>query len=533
MNVGMIGLGGMGKSIAECILNAGFGLTVADLREGPVRDLVSLGARAASTPREVASASDIVVVSLPSNAASEEVALGADGALAGAKPGDVYIDTSTISPRVITSIAERFSREGAEAMDAPVSGGRVQRKEGTLTVMAGGEASTVAKAMPVLEAFGGRIFHVGGVGAGAATKLINNLTMASNMVATMEALVLGAKTGLDLEKLRDVISVSSGGSRVFEMMVENVLTRSTEPPAGSIAMMGMATIIKDTKLAAELAREGVRAPVPWVRDRAGVGRGRGARMGRKGALEADGAFRGSGRRQGAPPRSVAASARSRGSASRQLRGRPSMKNRTIEASNPGRGFALDAPGQPNRIRSAGVPAGRGSGQPGASSMRLNGKVAIVTGAGSGIGRASAMLFAEEGASVVASDINEEPGEETVAAIRREGGEAFFAKGRRLRCPPGAGPGAFVHGPVRGPGRAVQLCRGLARGEGPPRRRPGRRDLEHHHRRQPHRHVPLLQVRRSDHGREPEGLDHQRHFQSLLRRQTTSTRTRRASRESSR
>ena len=251
----MIGLGGMGKSIAECILNAGFGLTVADLREGPVRDLANLGAKAASTPREVASASDIVVVSLPSNEASAEVALGADGALAGAKPGDIYIDTSTISPRVITSIAERFSQKGAEAMDAPVSGGRVQRKEGTLTVMAGGEASAVAKAMPVLEAFGGHIFHVGGVGAGAATKLINNLTMASNMVATMEALVLGAKTGLDLEKLRDVISVSSGGSRIFDMMVENVLTRSTEPPTGSIAMMGMATIIKDTKLATELAKE--------------------------------------------------------------------------------------------------------------------------------------------------------------------------------------------------------------------------------------------------------------------------------------
>ena len=255
MNVGMIGLGGMGKSIAECILNSGFALTVADLREKPVQDLVKLGARSASTPREVASAADIVVASLPSNEASEEVALGADGVLAGAKSGDIYIDTSTISPRVITSIAERFSQAGAEAMDAPVSGGREQRKEGTLTVMAGGEASTVARAMPVLEAFGGRIIHVGGVGAGATAKLVNNLTMASNMVATMEAMVLGYKAGLDLEKLRDVISTSSGGSRVFDMMVENVMTRSTEPPAGSIAMMGMATIIKDTRLATDLAKE--------------------------------------------------------------------------------------------------------------------------------------------------------------------------------------------------------------------------------------------------------------------------------------
>ena len=255
MNVGMVGLGGMGRWIAECLVNAGFPLTVADLRDEPVRELEALGAGAAGTPREVASASDIVVASLPSNEASELVALGTDGVLAGAKPGDIYIDTSTISPQVITSIAERFSQVGAEAMDAPVSGGMVQRKEGTLTVMAGGADSTVARAMPVLEAFGGRIIHVGGVGAGATTKLVNNLTMASNMVATMEALVLGVKAGLDVEKLRDVVSVSSGGSRVFDMIVDNVLTRSTEPAAGSVASQGMATIIKDTKLAVGLAKE--------------------------------------------------------------------------------------------------------------------------------------------------------------------------------------------------------------------------------------------------------------------------------------
>ena len=255
MNVGMIGLGGMGRPLAECILNAGFALTVADLREGPVRDLVNLGARAAGTPREVASAADIVVVSLPSNAASEEVALGADGALAGAKSGDIYVDTSTISPRVIRSIAREFARKGAEAMDAPVSGDMVQRKEGTLTVMAGGGDSTVARAMPVLEAFGGRIIHVGGVGAGAAAKLINNLTMASNAVATMEALLLGVRSGIDVETLRDVVCASSGGSHAFDHLARLIMTESTEPPAGSLASRSMRTVIKDTNLASDLAKE--------------------------------------------------------------------------------------------------------------------------------------------------------------------------------------------------------------------------------------------------------------------------------------
>ena len=255
MNVGMIGLGGMGRPLAECILRAGFPLTVTDLREAPVRDLVDLGARAAGTPREVASAADIVLASLPSNEASEQVARGEDGVLAGAKSGDIYIDTSTISPGVITSIAREFSHKGVDAMDAPVSGGMLQRKEGTLTVMVGGEASTVARAMPVIETFGGKIIHVGGVGAGAAVKLVNNLTMASNLVAAMEALVLGVKAGIDVETLRSVVSASSGSSRIFDILVEMVLTRSSEPAPGSIASTGMATIIKDTKLAVDLADE--------------------------------------------------------------------------------------------------------------------------------------------------------------------------------------------------------------------------------------------------------------------------------------
>lgn len=255
MKVGMIGLGGMGKPIAECVLRAGFELTVADLREEPVEALASLGAAAAGTPREVASASDLVLASLPSNEASERVALGADGVLEGAKPGDVYIDTSTISPKVVTSIARRFSPRGVEVLDAPVSGGMRQRKEGALTVMVGGEASTVARATPVLEAFGGRIIHVGGVGTGAAAKLVNNLTMATNSVAAMEALALGVKAGLDVEKLRDVISTSSGASQSFDFLSELILTESAEPAPGALASRSMRTVIKDVKLATDLAKE--------------------------------------------------------------------------------------------------------------------------------------------------------------------------------------------------------------------------------------------------------------------------------------
>ncbi len=255
MKVGFIGLGGMGKPVAGNIIDAGFEVTINDLRDAPVNELVQRGATRADNAREVAAASDIVLVSLASNQASEEVALGPDGALAGAKPGDIYIDTSTISPKLIRDIAEKAQRMGVEVLDAPVSGSIAQREEGSLTVMVGGEAETLARARPVLETFGSQIFHVGPIGAGATIKLVNNLTVASNNIAAMEALVLGVKAGLTVDILREVISVSSGASRAFDSMVEQVTTQSAVPQEGNVSRQGLHTLIKDVTLASELARD--------------------------------------------------------------------------------------------------------------------------------------------------------------------------------------------------------------------------------------------------------------------------------------
>ena len=255
MKVGVIGLGGMGKHLAVNIVEAGFELTVNDLREQPVQELVQYGARAAGSAREVAAASDIVLASLASNRASEEVALGPDGALAGAKSGDIYIDTSTISPRVIRAIATQAAERGVEVLDAPVSGSMARREEGSLTVMVGGDAATLARARPVLEAFGSRIFHTGPIGAGATVKLINNLTQTSNQLAAMEALLLGVKAGLSVDVLREVIPASSGASRAFDSLVEDVMTTSSVPPAGNRPQRGLHTLVKDTALASELARD--------------------------------------------------------------------------------------------------------------------------------------------------------------------------------------------------------------------------------------------------------------------------------------
>lgn len=254
MKVGMIGLGGMGKPIAECIARAGLPLTVRDLRAGPVQELVAAGAVAASSPAEVAACSDVVIASLPTNAASEEVALGADGVLAGAKQGDVYVDTSTISPDVIRRVAEAAAGSGVGVLDAPVSGGVAQRREGNLTVMVGGDRATFERAEPVLRAFGGTVFHVGGIGAGATVKLVNNMIMACNAAAAIEGVLLGAKAGLDPEIIRQVVSVSTGGSRIFDNVVGRMLDTPSQPQPDGGAAQGLQTVTKDLRLATALAQ---------------------------------------------------------------------------------------------------------------------------------------------------------------------------------------------------------------------------------------------------------------------------------------
>lgn len=271
MNVGFIGLGGMGKYIALNILKAGFPLTVCDLRDDPVQELVTLGATAAATPKEAASSAEIILSSLPNDAASDAVALGETGVLSGAKRGSIYIDTSTITPSLIRHIGEQAKTRGVDVIDAPVSGNVRQREAGNLTVMAGGDTAAVARAMPVFEAFGNNIFHVGAIGSGATIKIVNNMTMATNMVSALEAMILGVKAGLTLDKIREVISVSSGGSAVFDMMIDNIQNRGFRPEPGTVSKQALRTVRKDSALALDLARElnvplfaGAAAAQAWV-----------------------------------------------------------------------------------------------------------------------------------------------------------------------------------------------------------------------------------------------------------------------------
>ncbi len=255
MKVGFIGLGGMGKFIALRITQADFDLTVCDLREAPVRELVAAGAKAAASPGEAAKGADITIASLPNEAATEAVAFAEDGVLAAAAPGSIFVEASTISPGLIHRIVDRAGPGGIDVIDAPVSGSTQQRLDGTLTIMAGGAEDVIARAMPVFEAYGERIIHVGPSGTGATIKIVNNMTMATNMVSALEAMVLGVKAGLDLDKIREVISVSSGGSRVFDTMMQKIQTESYRPEQGTVARQALHTVRKDVSLAIDLASE--------------------------------------------------------------------------------------------------------------------------------------------------------------------------------------------------------------------------------------------------------------------------------------
>ena len=250
MKVGFVGLGGMGKPIAANIIRAGFDVTVADLRPEPVEELVALGARRALSASEAAIGADVILASLPTPAASEIV--GAE-VVANARPGAIYVDLSTILPSTIRKIAELGRARGVDVLDSPVSGGPGQRDEGTLAVMVGGDAAVVERAMPILRAFGGSIFHVGEVGAGVTIKLINNLTLATNSIAVMEAMALGVKAGIKPETIIDVITASSGASKAWGQARAALETSSVPGPAGPRA--GFKLLVKDTQLAGDLAKE--------------------------------------------------------------------------------------------------------------------------------------------------------------------------------------------------------------------------------------------------------------------------------------
>ena len=249
LKVGYIGLGLMGKSIARNILKAGFPLVVHNRSHTAVDELVAEGVVAANSPQEVASQVDVVFTNLPDTPDVEKVVLGENGILSGAHDGLIYIDNSTIKPAAARMIAEKLAEKNVFALDAPVSGGDIGARNGTLTIMVGGDASALEKVMPVFMAMGKTVTHVGDAGAGQVAKAANQIMVAAQMVAMGELLVFAKKAGVDPKKVVDAIKGGAAQCWTLDVKPPRLFDGNRNP--GFKAHMQL----KDLRIVRETAKE--------------------------------------------------------------------------------------------------------------------------------------------------------------------------------------------------------------------------------------------------------------------------------------
>ncbi len=249
LKVGYIGLGLMGKSIARNILKAGFPLVVHNRSRAAVDELVSEGAVAANSPREAAEQVDIIFTNLPDSPDVEKTALGENGIIEGAHKGLIFVDNSTIKPASARRIAEELAKKDVLALDAPVSGGDIGARNATLTIMVGGDASALEKAMPVFQAMGKTITHVGDAGAGQVAKAANQIMVAAQMVAMGELLVFSKKAGVDPRKVVDAIKAGAAQCWSLDVKPPRLFDGNRQP--GFKAHMQL----KDMKIVLDTAKE--------------------------------------------------------------------------------------------------------------------------------------------------------------------------------------------------------------------------------------------------------------------------------------
>lgn len=227
--IGFIGLGIMGRGMVANLLQAGFDVTVWNRTQARMQDALDNGATAGEHPAEVAEKSDIIITCVSDTPDVEEVILGENGVINGAKPGALVVDCSTISPTTTRLIAARLREHGVHMLDAPISGGSEGAARGTLSIMIGGEAAQVKRAMPAFEAMGKTITHVGENGAGQTVKLVNQILVVGNMLAVSEALLFAQAGGLNLKKTLEAVSGGAAGSWMLSNRGPQVVDRMWDP----------------------------------------------------------------------------------------------------------------------------------------------------------------------------------------------------------------------------------------------------------------------------------------------------------------
>ena len=245
MRIGFIGVGTMGRPIAECLIAAGHRLTVYDVRPQAMSAMIGAGAATADNPAEAASGAEAVFTSLPGPGEVEATALDPDrGIFAGLRKGGTYIDLTTNAPKTTRRVAEAARRREVAFLDAPVSG-----RPPKMTVMVGGREADFGHCQPLFEAIAKSVFYVGPSGAGVAAKLVTQYMGYTNFIAAMEGMLVAAKAGIDLGVLAKIVPVSAGQSRTFDSSIAQVLSRAFAPN-GSLDI-----IVKDMDLAVNFARE--------------------------------------------------------------------------------------------------------------------------------------------------------------------------------------------------------------------------------------------------------------------------------------
>ena len=230
--IGILGMGTMGGPMARRLVESGFTVTGYEPDQTRAGKAKADGVALASSPARVAEVSDMVLSSLPDVATVRRAYEAADGAIARARPGMVFIDVSTTDPESWREVAKAAKTKGVECLDAPVSGGPADAGSGKLIFLIGGEASVLDRCRPVLSVLGHEIHHIGPLGSGQVLKIVNNVMSVGNVVVAAEAMVLGVRAGLDPQRLYDILSTSGGRSHHFIKRFPNVLAGDFTPYFG-------------------------------------------------------------------------------------------------------------------------------------------------------------------------------------------------------------------------------------------------------------------------------------------------------------
>jgi len=215
--------------MARNLLKAGYSLVVHNRSRGPVDEVVGAGAKAGTSARDVAAQSDVLITMLPNSPDVELVALGRDGIIEGARPGLLFVDMSTISPIVSQKIGQALAPKSVKMLDAPVSGGERGAIDGALSIMVGGEKSVFDAVLPIFQAMGKTITHLGPLGFGGFTKLANQIIVAVNLTALAEALTLAKKAGLDRDLTLTALAGGLAGSKCLDQKKPNYLAGTYNP----------------------------------------------------------------------------------------------------------------------------------------------------------------------------------------------------------------------------------------------------------------------------------------------------------------